>query len=186
MRKLSGGGDIYFMQNDEFYYCFLSTPSPLRGTHPCPRGRKWMLGYCRNTMNIFTPPADCPPETGGRGVKRRRGWTKPLATTYYFSTPSPLRGTHPCLRGRKWMLGHCRNTMNIFTPPAGCPPETGGRAHRAEGVDKTALYYLNLSTPSPLRGTHPCLRGRKWVLEYCKNTKSPFSCCNYSPLLQRG
>ena len=40
------------------------------------------------------------------------GGTKPLATTYYFSTPSPLRGTHPCLRGRKWMLGHCKHTKS--------------------------------------------------------------------------
>ena len=56
--------------------------------------------------------ADCPPETGGRGAKRRRGWIKPITTTYYLSTPSPLRGTHPCLRGRKWMLGYCRNTKS--------------------------------------------------------------------------
>ena len=37
-----------------------------------------------------------------------------LTTTYYLSTPSPLRGTRPCLRGRKWMLGYCKNTKSPF------------------------------------------------------------------------
>ena len=76
-----------------------------------------------------------------------------------------------------------------FTAPADCPPETGGtRSEATEGVDKTnhrSLLSNYLSTPSPLRGTHPCPRGRKWMLGYFRNTKSPFSCCNYSPLLQR-
>ena len=106
----------------------------------------------------------------GRGAKRRRGWIKP-ATTYYLSTPSPLRGTHPCLRGRKWMLGYCRNIMNIFIPRQQTVPlRQGGRgAKRRRGwIRKLAAhYYLDyLSTPSPLRGTHPCLRGRKWMLGY--------------------
>ena len=44
----------------------LSTPSPLRGTHPCPRGRKWMLGYLKHTKSPFpvvTIPLSC------RGVR---------------------------------------------------------------------------------------------------------------------
>ena len=82
MRKLSGGGDIYYK------YIHIAT-------------------------------ADCPSETGGRGAKRRRGWIRKLAAHYYLdylSTPSPLRGTHPCLRGRKWMLGHCKNNVITFSP----------------------------------------------------------------------
>ena len=107
----------------------------------------------------------------------------------YLSPPSPLRGTHPCPMGRKWMLGHCRNTVITissrqqtvplrqgekvdarslqeycdynFIAPANCPPETGGtRSEVTEGVDKTTHYYLDyLSTPSPLRGTPPVSGG---------------------------
>ena len=36
----------------------------------------------------------------------------------------------------------------------------------------------SLSTPSPLRGTRPCLRGRKWVIA--------LHSCNYSPPYREG
>ena len=61
-----------------------------------------------------------------------------------------------------------------LSPVTNCPPETGGtRSEATEGVDKIthhSLLYNYLSTPSPLRGTHPCPRGRKWMLGHCRNT----------------
>ena len=82
-----------------------------------------------------------------KGAKRRRGWTKsPLTTTYYLSTPSPLRGTHPCLRGRKWMLGYCRNIMNIFTPRQQTVPlRQGRRAKRRGWIRKHSPLTFHLS-----------------------------------------
>ena len=122
--------------------------------------------------------ADCPPETGGRGAKRRRGWIKPITTHYYLITfPPPPHcvvltpvpgGESGCsvIAGTLWLQFH--------TALADCPPETGGtRSEVTEGVDKTNHHSLlsnYLSTPSPLRGTHPCLRGRKWMLGHCRNT----------------
>ena len=51
------------------------------------------------------------------------------------STPSPLRGTPTCLRGRV-SYGN--------TALANCPTETGGRARSAEGVDSFSSFTYTL------------------------------------------
>ena len=40
----------------DFRFLLFIHPSPLRGTRPCPRGRKWVMA-----LAVVT---DCPPETG--------------------------------------------------------------------------------------------------------------------------
>ena len=57
-------------------------------------------------------------EKGGRKGERRneKGEMRGL------STPSPLRGTRPCLRGR---VSHKLKTEN-YHRASHCPPETGG------------------------------------------------------------
>ena len=40
-----------------------------------------------------------------------------------LSTPSPLQGTRPCLRGR---VSYKPKIEKNHTAPANCPPETGG------------------------------------------------------------
>ena len=112
----------------------LSTPSPLRGTRPCLRGR---VSY---KLKSITAPANCPSETGGRA--KRRGWIKTNGKRKgersklkgedgkFISTPSPLRGTRPCLRGR------VSYKLKSTTASAYCPPETGGtRSEATEGED---------------------------------------------------
>ena len=74
----------------------------------------------------------------------------PLATTNYLSTPSPLRGTHPCLRGRKWLLGYCRNIMNIFTQRQQTVPlGQGRRANRRGWIRKHSPFPPLTSHLSP-------------------------------------
>ena len=103
---------------------------------PVPGGESGCSGIAGQCDYIFTATADCPSETGGRGAKRRRGWIKPISTHYYldyFSTPSPLRGTRPCPRGRKWMLCHCRNTVITISPRQQIVPLRQGDEERSDG-----------------------------------------------------
>ena len=135
----------------------------------------------------FIAPADCPSETGGRGAKRRRGWIKPLTTTYYLSTPSPLRGTPPVSGGESGcsvIAGTLWLQFHIAT--AGCPPETGGRGvKRRRGWIRqlTTTYYL--STPSPLRGTPPVSGGERGCSAIAR-TLSPLFPVVTIPLSCRG
>ena len=125
----------------------------------------------------FTSPADCPPETGGTRSEVTEGVDKTNHYHLNLSTPSPLRGTHPCLRGRKWVLGYFRNTVVTISPRQQIVPlrQVGRGAKRRRGWIKpiTTHYYLLLIHPLPTAWYSPCLRGRKWVLGYCKHTKSP-------------
>ena len=104
----------------------------------------------------------------GRGAKRRRGWTKPLAAHYYLITfPPPPHcvvlapvpgGESGCsgIAGILWLQFH------IAT--ADCPPETGGRgAKRRRGWIKplTAHYYLLLFHPLPTAWYSPLSQGEK-------------------------
>ena len=50
-----------------------------------------------------------------------------------LSTPSSLRGTRPCLRGRV--------SYNRKPALTNCPSETGGRARSAEGVDSSRFCF---------------------------------------------
>ena len=132
---------------------YLSTPSPLRGTHPCLRGRKWMLGYFRNTVVTISPRQQTVPlRQVGRGAKRRRGWIRKIAAHYYLdylSTPSPLRGTHPCPRGRKWMLGYCRNTVVTISPRQQTVPLRQGANEVLREMAKCHLNPYSLITYPP-------------------------------------
>ena len=77
-------------KTNHYYLDYLSTPSPLRGTRPCLRGRKWMLGHCRNTVITISPRQQTVPlRQVGRGAKRRRGWIKPITARYYLITYPP-------------------------------------------------------------------------------------------------
>ena len=118
-------------------------------------------------MNVFTPPADCPSETGGRGAKRRRGGIKPLTTHYYLLLihPLPTAWYSPLSQGEKvgarLLQEHCDY---IFIAPEDCPSETGGRgAKRRRGWIKplTTHYYLLLIHPLPTAWYSPLSQGEK-------------------------
>ena len=111
-------------------------PLPTTRYSPCLRGRVgniivYVLLYILWKLN-HTAPLNCPPETGGRGEKRRRGWINilyavflpkcsylrlshfVLLTDLYYPPPPSLRSSSPCLSGTVCWNGIAVYVLSLF------------------------------------------------------------------------
>ena len=120
------------------YYLLLIHPLPTAWYSPLSQGEKVDAQLLQEYYEyIHTMPADCLPETGGRGANRRRGWTKPLTAHYYLLLihPLPTAWYSPLSQGEKVDAQLLQEYYGYnFIAPADCPSETGGRgAKRRRG-----------------------------------------------------
>ena len=90
----------------------------------------------------------------------------------------PLRGTRPCLRGRKLVLA-----LAVVT---NCPPETGWTSE-AEGVDSPQFSVFHSLCPSETGG-RGAKRRRGWIIpfHFLSPLRSPVVCSQRLLQQQRG